>query len=223
MRKLLYLFLLAAVYACDSSDPVPVPPHPVEKTDSIKTEKPKVDPEAELKRWPSSMFTPAPDTLFAKGEGVVTAVGEVRNVRRSELEAFFRQSYWAKMSSRSFLEQGKLDPDTVSPWVGTVYNGFSMVKGKLKNFVSFDADACNQEQVVTYDERSNVLTIHQKQGETHLQIVYFSPYRLEAVYFKTENGRRQPLEWVRFAPSTLEEISKGVFFDEPCEDFIEEK
>lgn len=169
------------------------------------------------------MFTPAPDTLFAKGEGVETAVGEVRNVHRSELEAFFRQSYWAKMSSRSFLEQGKLDPDTVSPWVGTVYNGFSMVKGKLKDFVSFDADACNQEQVVTYDERSNVLTIHQKHGETQLQIVYFSPYRLEAVYFKTENGRRQPLEWVRFAPSTLKEISKGVFFDEPCEDFIEEK
>ena len=98
-----------------------------------------------------------------------------------------------------------------------------MVRGKLKNFVSFDADACNQEQVVTYDERTNVLTIHQKHGETHLQIVYFSPYRLEVVYFKTEKGKRQPLEWVRFAPSTLEEISKGVFFDEPCEDFIEEK
>lgn len=92
------------------------------------------------------------------------------------------------MSSRSFLEQGKLNPDTVCPWVGTVYNGFSMVKGKLKKIVSFDADACNQEQVVTYDERSNVLTIHQKHGETYLQIVYFSPYRLESVYFKTKMG-----------------------------------
>lgn len=69
MRKLLYLFLLAAVYACDSSDPVPVPPHPVEKTDSLKTEKPKVDPETERKRWPSSMFTPAPDTLLQKAKG----------------------------------------------------------------------------------------------------------------------------------------------------------
>lgn len=69
MRKLLYLFLLAAVYACDSSDPVPVPPHPVEKTDSLKTEKPKVDPEAELKRWPSSMFTPAPRHPFCKRRG----------------------------------------------------------------------------------------------------------------------------------------------------------
>lgn len=45
---------------------------------------------------------------------------------------------------------------------------------KAKKIVSFDADACNQEQVVTYDERSNVLTIHQKHGETYLQIVYFS-------------------------------------------------
>lgn len=132
MRKLLYLFLPAAVYACDSSDPVPVSPPPVEKTDSIKTEKPKVDPEAERKccRVACSCRHPAP--FFAKGEGLETAVGEVRNVHRSELEAFFRQSYWAKMSSRSFLEQGKLNPDTVCPWVGTVYNGFSMVKGKLK-------------------------------------------------------------------------------------------